>query len=283
MKLPTIDYIRPERLKDAVTLLDESPDAWILAGGQSLVCSMALGHIRPSALVDLADVGDLKGIREDLSGSTQVLDIGAGEVMRNAENNSRVQTQLPLLVKILRTVGAPSIRTRATLGGCLGWADPTSQLFAALVAMNAEVVVASRSSMTSRSVLGRVQDGLPVAEKGEVIVRIRIPMGQIGVHELVRRTSITWPTCGVVAVRHLQDQHFPFTTVAMHGAASRQLAQSDSASGTLSGSVQRAGARLLASSHPVSDARASADYRRRVLPNLIGIAAERLEDVVKSE
>ena len=90
----------------------------------------------PSVLVDLALVEELQRI-ERVDG---VLAIGAGVRHRAAERSALVQETCPLVVQSLRHVGHVQIRNRGTVGGSLAHADPSAELPAVAVALDAELV-----------------------------------------------------------------------------------------------------------------------------------------------
>ena len=67
MKSASFDYIRPETLDVACACLASHPDARIIAGGQSLVPMLAMRLARPSLVIDIAHIGGLSAIRDDIA------------------------------------------------------------------------------------------------------------------------------------------------------------------------------------------------------------------------
>lgn len=113
-------------------------DVKILAGGQSLVPMLNLRLVRPSVLIDLNGVAGLDRIAP---GPNNGLTIGA--LVRHAAlaNSLLVKERAPLLAEAARHVGHPAIRHRGTLGGSLAHADPAAELPAALIALDAQLVL----------------------------------------------------------------------------------------------------------------------------------------------
>jgi carbon-monoxide dehydrogenase medium subunit len=186
--------------------------------------------------------------------------------MWDLERDHAVSEHAPLLVRALRTVGAPGIRSRATLGGSLAWSDPTSQLPATLLALDATIVTTTR----------RVEVGTLLAQErgtalaqGELVVSIEIQSHAGAGFGLahIRRSHITWPVAGAVALTRPG-----FARVALYGAAPRPIAV---ASGERDADAI-AGALELAA--PFADERAGAAYRTRVLPILAGRALAQAHD-----
>jgi carbon-monoxide dehydrogenase medium subunit len=259
MKLGPIRYERPADLVAAAGLLRTSDGAVALAGGQSLLPALRLGDRSADQLVDLSHVPALRGIEED----GVALTIGAGEPMWSVERSPLVAAAAPLLVRVLGSVGAASIRSRATLGGSLAWADPTSQLPATLIALDATVETTERSVPASALQTGRHRTSL---RRGELIVRVQIPKsGAAGGFAMIRRTHITWPAVGAVASRTGSGD----VRLVLFGAAPRPVLLSDDGAGSIQAAIDE---RI----SPFDDERASSWYRRAVVGTLAGRALAEL-------
>ncbi|HEX2348202.1 MAG TPA: xanthine dehydrogenase family protein subunit M [Ktedonobacterales bacterium] len=128
----TFDYKAPASLSEALTLLGQNSDAKALAGGQSLLPLMKLRLASPTALIDLRNVPEMKGIRGDGGGVI----LGAMTSYFQAVDAPLVQQKTPLIVQALRQVGDPQVRARGTIGGSLAHADPAGDLPAVALALN---------------------------------------------------------------------------------------------------------------------------------------------------
>jgi carbon-monoxide dehydrogenase medium subunit len=204
---------------------------------------------RAEVLVDLTDLAELRGIAQRPDGD---LDIGAGEPMWHLERAAVVKSHAPLLVRVLGSVGAVGVRSRATLGGSLGWADPTSQLPATLIALDARVETTSRTVAVEDLLVARHRTAL---ERGELIVRVIVPATpDPGAFQLVRRSHLTWPALGAVAARHGDA-----TRLVVFGAAPTPIRlRAQDEPGVIAELDQRV--------DPWRDERVSATYRRQVAP-----------------
>ena len=132
------DLVSATSVDEVVEVLAGDRDARVLAGGQSLLPLLVTRTIRPTVLVDVNDVG-LDGLTVDAAAG--VLRLGATVRHRDVELSPTVGTAAPLLAAAAAWVGHPAIRHRGTLGGSLAHADPAAELPAALVALDADVVV----------------------------------------------------------------------------------------------------------------------------------------------
>lgn len=135
------DLYRPPSLDEAVSLLASlGEDAKVLAGGQSLLPLMKLRLARPSALIDLARVPGLTGIAQNGSnGSPGQITIGAMTPYYQIEESDLVRRACPLLAQTAAVVADVQVRHRGTIGGSLAHADPTGDMPAAALALDAEV------------------------------------------------------------------------------------------------------------------------------------------------
>ena len=128
------DYIAASSVEEAVQALTQAgEDAKLLAGGQSLVPVLRLRLATPTTLVDLNKISELRGVRED----GDVIVVGAMTTHHDVINNELIAEHASLLALATQTVGDPQIRHRGTLGGALVHADPSGDLLAPAVALDA--------------------------------------------------------------------------------------------------------------------------------------------------
>jgi aerobic carbon-monoxide dehydrogenase medium subunit len=166
-------FHRASSLDDALSLLKQHPDAKPLAGGQSLIPAMNFRLATPSALVDLNHVPELSGISTMTGGGLRI-----GAMTRHAavERSDAVRLYAPLLAEAMAHVAHPQIRSRGTIGGSLAHADPSAELPAVMVALNATFTL--RSPATERRIkAAEFFTGLfaTALSPGELIVGVEIP------------------------------------------------------------------------------------------------------------
>jgi len=112
--MPAFELFQPESTVDAVTLLDRySPNAWVMAGGMDSFDWLKDRIKRPSVVIDLSRVGELRGIKERDGG----LEIGAGTTLTEIVRNPQVRGKFALLAEAAELVASPQIRNQGTLGG----------------------------------------------------------------------------------------------------------------------------------------------------------------------
>lgn len=139
MKLPPIEYAAPATVAEAIALLaSRRGDAKALAGGQSLVPTMAFRLARPSLVVDLGRIQGLQGIEAGKDG----VRLGARVRWRDIEDHVELRRAHPLLVAGTAHIAHYAIRNRGTVGGSLAHADPAAELPGIAVTCDAEILIA---------------------------------------------------------------------------------------------------------------------------------------------
>ncbi|HYF94376.1 MAG TPA: xanthine dehydrogenase family protein subunit M [Symbiobacteriaceae bacterium] len=134
MKPAPFQYYDPATLHEALDLLRQHGDeAKLLAGGQSLVPMLNMRLARPAILIDLNRVEGLAYVREEGG----MLAVGAMTRHADIERSGLVARRQPLLAEAIRHVGHMQIRNRGTIGGSLVHADPSAELPAVMLALDA--------------------------------------------------------------------------------------------------------------------------------------------------
>ncbi|MBP9676804.1 MAG: xanthine dehydrogenase family protein subunit M, partial [Anaerolineaceae bacterium] len=135
-------YFIAANLSDALHLLNDNPKASkIIAGGTDLMLEIKRG-LRPEKqiIIDLSHIAELRMITRDDNGD---LHIGALVTHNDAASSTMIQRQARALAEACYQVGSPQIRNRGTIAGNLVTASPANDTIPALLALNAEIVLAS--------------------------------------------------------------------------------------------------------------------------------------------
>lgn len=132
-----MEHLRPRTWSDAVALKTESPSAVPINGGTDLMVDINFARRRPSALIDLSHLEEIKrwGRRNGM------IELGAGVTYTDIVEN--LGSDLPALAIASRTVGSPQIRNRGTIAGNLATASPAGDAHPPLLASGASVRVES--------------------------------------------------------------------------------------------------------------------------------------------
>lgn len=161
-------YHNPTSVADAARMAGQE-DAKMIAGGQTLLQSMKLGLIAPSALVDLGGIAALKGITVD----AKTVKIGAGTTHAEVAASKDVQRAIPALADLANRIGDRQVRNRGTLGGSLANNDPAACYPAAVLGLGATVHTDQRTIAADDFFQGVYTTAL---HEGEVITAVSFPI-----------------------------------------------------------------------------------------------------------
>ena len=162
--------ITPRTLDEALRIKSERPDARPIAGGTDLLVELNFDRTRPETILNLAEVGELKGWSRD----NGTLRLAAGLTYAEAMQ-PELAALLPALAEASRTVGSPQIRNRGTIGGNLGTASPAGDAHPPLLVEDATVEIAStrgvRTLPLTEFFLGPKRNALA---EDELVLAVRI-------------------------------------------------------------------------------------------------------------
>jgi xanthine dehydrogenase YagS FAD-binding subunit len=111
--MPAFELFQPTSIADTLGLLDRHEGAWLMAGGLDSFDWLKDRIKRPSVVIDLGGVAELRGIREANGG----LEIGANTTLTDITRHALVKERYPLLVEAAGLVASPQIRNQGSIGG----------------------------------------------------------------------------------------------------------------------------------------------------------------------
>ncbi|MGL6210855.1 MAG: FAD binding domain-containing protein [Paracoccaceae bacterium] len=156
------EYHRPKTVPDALAVLTEHGDeARVIAGGHSLIPLMKLRMAAISHLVDLQDIGDLKGISIG-----EVIRIGAMTTQHQVITHAGLAAAAPLMIEAALQIADPQVRYVGTIGGNVANGDPGNDMPGLMMCLDARYVLAGPSG--ARTVAAReFYFGAYSTERGE--------------------------------------------------------------------------------------------------------------------
>jgi aerobic carbon-monoxide dehydrogenase medium subunit len=189
MKPARFRYWDPPSLEETITFLEHNADeAKLLAGGQSLMPMISMRLARPSYLVDINNLQELDSVREE----SGWLRVGAMTRQDTLLRSPEARRSCPLLAKAIPHIGHMAIRYRGTIGGSMVHADPSAELPAVAIALDAEFTLrgpdGARTLAASEFFLSFFTTA---ADADEVLTEIAFPVQRPGagtaVLEMTRR------------------------------------------------------------------------------------------------
>jgi carbon-monoxide dehydrogenase medium subunit len=217
MKARAFLYRRPGSIDEALDLLADAEGAQVLAGGQSLMSTLNMRLSSPEMLVDINRIEALRGI-DDRGEKIRI-----GALVRHAEvlESKLIAERVPLLAMAIPHVAHMAVRNRGTTCGSLALADPSAEMPAVAVALNATIMLRKRGA--ERAIPAReFFQGLyqTARDEDEMIAEVILPAAQpdevFGFSELSRRHG-DFATVGVAVRARTASRGFAELDVVFFG------------------------------------------------------------------
>lgn len=273
MRLPHFDYAAPRTLREAIRIYSEmGPDARVMAGGTDLLVRMKHGLLRPTAVINIADIKELRAIRFN---SKEGLVIGAAAKLAEVASHPSVRKRYPAVAKAAAKTANVQVRNMGTVGGNLCNAAPSADNAPTLIAMGAEVDIVGLKG-ERRMMLEDFFRGprLTALEPGELLRSVRVPVPPEGSRASYQHISargkvdISAVCVGAMAVFEgdlCRDVRIALGAVAPKPVRALETEALLRGSVWTKESVAAAGRKAAEESRPITDVRASAEYRRNMV------------------
>ena len=280
--LNEFDYYAPKTKGEALELVKSlGSKAKVLAGGTDLIIMMKEKMIAPEAIVDISDIAELKGI---VCEEGQGAEIGACTTISEIEFSEDLKKKYSALTYAAGELGSHQVRVMATIGGNCCHSSPAAETPTPLCALGAKVVISGsegdRELPIEDFIQGNRKNDL---QTGEIVSKFIIPepapksacrYGYIGLRNAMEIDAVN------MAVNiTLEDDNKKIKDVKLvMGSVSPRPLVSELVPGLLKGTelteelITKVGEAAQSEAKPISDVRASAEYRRDV----VGALARRL-------
>lgn len=271
MKPAVFAYHRPGSVAEAVAYLAAADgQARVLAGGQSLVPMLNMRLWRPSALVDINEVDELDEIHVEGDRT----EVGALVRYSTLERSALVAERLPLLARVVGHIGDRQVRNRGTIGGALAQGDPTGEMALACLVLDA-VVTAVGPGGARRIALPDLYAGsyATVLEPDELLTAVSFPAApeHLAFTEVCRKHNDFAVLSVAVTGDRTSDGRWAGVRIGLGGVADTPVL-AETAAVRLEGTrltdtdIAAAAVAALEVVDPPTDVRASAQYRRHLVP-----------------
>ncbi len=270
MKPAPFAYAAPTTVDEVIGLLDRYGDeAKLLAGGQSLMPMLGMRLHKPSVIVDLNRVEELRGICEEEGW----LKVGAMTRHSELEKSEQVRETVPLLSQAVPLIGHAAIRNRGTIGGSLVHNHPASELPAVAAALEARFHIkgpsADRTLTPQEFFTSYLSTDL---DEKELVTEVSFPVLGSGWRssflEFSRRVG-DFALVGVAIVARIENGTCEEARIALTGVGGIPT-RASGAEGVLKGAglepdvMSRASEAVQEEVEPLSDFHGSSDYRRHL-------------------
>jgi CO/xanthine dehydrogenase FAD-binding subunit len=271
------DLLMPETLPEALALLAEmAPDLTPIAGGTNVIVNMREDRHRYQKLMDLNRIGELHGIRKE----DDRLVIGSTTTLARVLEHPLVREHALPLMQAASVFANPLVRNRATVGGNLVDASPAADTAPPLLAMDANVLLASKKGFRQLPLHDfMVGVNKTLCQPDELLVSIRCPIPAGKRRGGFKKAGLRKGTaCSIISAAVMvecdEDGICQKARIALGAAAPRPI-RAEAAEELLAGQrltpqvIAEAGRLCAQAASPIDDIRGSAEYRRRMVEVIV--------------
>jgi len=278
-----IDVLTPHNLAEALEMLHQNdPELKVVAGGSDVIVQLRDGVLRASKLLNILSLKELRYIR--MTGGQ--IHIGALTTYSDIIHHDLTRNHAWILCDAAKQIGAVQLQNTATIGGNLGNASPAADTLPPLYALDATVVTRSKSGRRSTPIgeffTGYRKTALKPDELIEEICFDSLVTDDCGAYlklGLREANAVSIVDVAVVLLRKTGDHKFGDVRVALGAVAptiirARKCEQALRPAGLIHSSLTeedlwKASTLAADETTPISDIRASAEYRRNVITSCV--------------
>jgi len=273
MGLPKFEYIAPETTQEACKILEElGQQAKVMAGGTDLLIKMKHGLLRPRTIVGLRKIKELRKISFS---KTQGLFIGAMALLGEVASHPKVKKIYPAVAYAASQTATVQIRNMGTVVGNICNAAPSADNIPCLMALGAELIVVSPQG-ERRVLLEDFFKGPGEVDliRGELVKGVVVPPPPKGSglsYQFISQRSKVDIAAVCVAAMVVVDKERAKDVRIVLGAVAPKPIRSLKAEDLIRGkklsdrAIQKASEQASQECRPISDMRATAEYRRAMV------------------
>lgn len=279
-------YFYPTSTSELNTLIKEYPSAKVIAGGTDLVLEITQRYQTFASLIDISRVAELTTCHIDTHHDEPSIVIGAAVTYSNLEN--QLHDTFPEFTQLLKRFASRQIRNRGTMGGNIANGSPIADMPPILLALDAELHIGCADGTTRTCALNDFYLGYKQTDlkDNEYIISVQFPKQHI--HQFVRFYKVSKRieddiSSVMLAVRlNIQDAKIMDARIAYGGMAATPLRVRDAELALIGAPINDADDKTPSEDHlltaikcvqeqlnPMTDVRASAQYRSQIAGNLL--------------
>jgi OHCU decarboxylase len=271
------DLVAPGSLRDALALLAASPREWVpIAGGTDLMVQFAAGTLAGRKLLSIWNLRELRRI----DATPEEVQIGAGSTYTDIRQNEIVAREFPLLARAASWTGGIANQNRGTIGGNIVNASPAADSLPALLAYEAELILASATGKrrvpytnfhTGYKQMQIAPDELVRAVcLPRIYARYMSYTRKVGARNAQAISKVCVAALGKIVGGYIEDVRIALGSVAPIPIRLRETEQLLRGKHLDRALITAARRMAIAESRPIDDIRSTARYRAAVIGNLIG-------------
>lgn len=267
-------FLTAANVKNALELLDAlGAEGRIVNGGTDTMVRIHLGRCPICTFVNIRDLDELKYIRQE----GEEIVIGAGTTIHTLSQSQLLLEKAPALFLAANVFADPTTRHSATIGGNIGNASPSADTAPSLLVFDATIVIESlKGKRTVPATAFFTGVGRTVVQPGEMVTEIRFHANpNSAFYKLGLRGAMAISLVNIAVAVDLDKKGIMKDVRIALGAVAPTPVRAAHAEAILRGSrpekelIKQAMEALQEDIHPITDVRASAEYRRLVSSNLM--------------
>jgi CO/xanthine dehydrogenase FAD-binding subunit len=273
MSLSRFDYYAPEGIEDACRLLMElGGGAVVMAGGTDILLKIRRGLLKAKAVVDLQKI---KGMNRISFEEGEGLTIGAMARLADVEIHPVIKDKYPAVADAARATANVQIRNMGTVAGNLCNAAPSAENAPVLIAMGAKVTLTAVKGQRELPLEEFFKGpGLTAIDEGEVLTSIHVPIPPAGsgasYKHISPRSKVDISAVGVGVMLTMNGDICEEAKIALGAVAPIPMraikAENVIKGGRISSDLlEKAGLEASGECAPITDVRATAEYRRKMV------------------
>lgn len=276
-------YFKPQSLEEAWKLKREWPQAIFIAGGTDLIVQIKNRELSPPALISLRSIAQLKGIE-----TGQTTNIGALTTISEIIKHQELGQKFPLLQEAARNLGSVQIRNMATIGGNLCNCSPSADMALPLLVLEAKLKLQNsqgkRLIPAEKLFIGpgktclypeEILTGIVLTHSGQKSKSIFLKKGRVkmdlALASLAVRLEMEGKQCLKARLAAGSVAPVPLRLKEVEALLEGKL--------LTKGLITEAQQLAVKGISPISDIRASRQYRRQLLAALVKITLEKMRSI----
>ena len=265
------DFLSPKSLNAALRAIDAKGRSYkLLAGGTNLVPDIRAQSVHPRWVVDLSGIEALRYLKEERGR----IRIGALTTISDLIDSKLIKNRVPLFWQAASHFAGPIVRNRATIGGNLVEASPAADSAVPLLTLKAQVKLQSLKTQRTLPLEKFFADYRRTAIRaGEILTEVVFPIpdraAKFAYHKMGRRNAMAISVVSVAVLLKMEGDTCSEAALALGAVAPTPIRFWEAESLLRSKKVdlnlaKKCGELAAESLRPISDLRASADYRRQM-------------------
>jgi CO/xanthine dehydrogenase FAD-binding subunit len=281
-----MEYVAPKTLLETLSLLKKWKDrAKLIAGGTNVIPDMRAKVVKPDVLVDLSHLKSLSYIKED----KKKIRIGGLTTISELTSSKVIQKYAPILSEAAQQLGNPLVRNRATIAGNLADASPAADTAVPLLALEAMVVTERNGGKQRQIPIDQffVGPNQTILKKGEIIEEVFFPKpnskSKMDYLKLGLRNSMAISVVSLTVLLEMERDKCKKARISL-GAVAPTPIRAYGVEEMLANQkiteelIKACGKKVTKEISPISDIRASVEYRREMTSVLLGRLLQQIAD-----